>query len=53
LQNCDIKGQRHLNEQSRRQYQEQQRAQAFQRQIDDIIRRARPQDYPETGQEQR
>ena len=48
LQNCDIKGQRHLNEQSRRQYQEHQRAEAFQRQLDDIIRRARPQDYPET-----
>jgi four helix bundle protein len=51
LQNCDIKGQRHLNDQSRRQYHQQQRAQAFQRQLDDILRRARPQDYPETGQE--
>jgi len=47
LQNSDIKGQRHLNDQSRREYEQRHRAEAFQRQIDEIIRRARPQDYPD------
>jgi len=51
LQNCDIKGQRHLNDQSRRVYQDRQRAEAFQRQLDDIIRRARPQDFPDASDE--
>lgn len=51
LQNCDIKGQRHLNEQSRRQYQERHRTETFQRQLDDIVRRARPQDHPEARDE--
>ena len=45
LQNTDIKGQRHLNEQSRRVYDGKQRAEAFQRQLDEILRKARPQDY--------
>jgi len=49
LQNSDIKGQRHLNDQSRQQYQERQRAEAFQRHLDEILRRTRPQDYPEAG----
>jgi four helix bundle protein len=52
LQNSDIKGQRHLNEQSRRQYQDRQRAEAFQRRLDDILRRARPQDYPDAHGEE-
>jgi four helix bundle protein len=51
LQNCDIKGQRHLNEQSRQQYQQRQRAEAFERRLEEIRRRARPQDYPEAGDE--
>jgi four helix bundle protein len=51
LQNCDIKGQRHLNEQSRRAYEGVHRAEAFQRRLDDVLRRARPQDYPDSGQE--
>jgi four helix bundle protein len=46
LQNTDIKGQRHLSEQSRRLYDEKHRAEAFQRQLDEIMRKARPQDYP-------
>ncbi len=50
LQNSDIKGQRHLNDQSRRLYQDRHRAEAFQRQLDDIIRRARPQDHPDTSE---
>jgi len=47
LQNSDIKGQRHLTDRSKEQYQAQQRADAFTRQIDAMVRRARPQDYPE------
>jgi four helix bundle protein len=46
LQNTDIKGQRHLNDQSRRSYQSRQRADAFQAQLDDILRKSRPQDFP-------
>ena len=46
LQNSDIKGHRHLNEQSRRAYEDLHRAEAFQRRLDDMVRRARPQDYP-------
>jgi four helix bundle protein len=51
LQNSDIKGQRHLNEQSRRQYESQHRAEAFQRRLDDVLRRTRPQDHPDPPQE--
>lgn len=47
LQNSDIKGQRHLTEQSRQQYQRRQEADAFYRKIDEIVRRARPQDFPD------
>lgn len=50
LQNCDIKGQRHLNEQSRRVYDEVHRAEAFQRRLDEVLHRARPQDYPEADE---
>lgn len=46
LQNSDIKGQRHLTDRSKKQYQGQQRADAFQRRIEEEVRRARPQDYP-------
>jgi four helix bundle protein len=47
LQNSDIKGQRHLNEQSRREYEGRHRAEVFQRHLDEVLRRARPQDYSE------
>ncbi len=47
LQNTDIKGQRHLNDESRRQYESQRSADAFNRYIDEAVRRARPQDYPQ------
>ena len=47
LQNSDIKGQRHLNDASKAQYEFQRSADAFARHIDEIVRRARPQDYPE------
>jgi four helix bundle protein len=51
LQNSDIKGQRHLNEQSRREYGDRHRAEAFQRRIEDIMRRARPQDFPKPDEQ--
>jgi len=51
LQNSDIRGQRHLNEQSRRQYEALNRAEAFQRRLDDVLRRARPQDYSDSADE--
>ncbi len=47
LQNSDIKGQRHLTDSSKEQYQAQRRADVFIRHIDEVVRRARPQDYPE------
>ena len=46
LQNSDIKGQRHLTDRSKEQYQSKQRADVFIRHIDEVVRRARPQDYP-------
>jgi four helix bundle protein len=46
LQNSDIKGQRHLTDGSKEQYQSKQRADVFIRHIDELVRRARPQDYP-------
>jgi four helix bundle protein len=47
LQNSDIKGQRHLNDQSRTRYQGNKRSEAFERQLQETLRKARPQDYPE------
>ena len=47
LQNTDIKGQRHLNDRSRSQYEFQRSADAFSRQIDEMVRRA---DYPQEEQ---
>jgi len=46
LQNSDIKGQRHLNDQSRIRYQGNKRSEAFERQLEETLRKARPQDYP-------
>ena len=42
LQNTGIKGQRHLNDQSRTAYQQNQRAAAFQRRIAQSLHEARP-----------
>ncbi|MHC4440737.1 MAG: four helix bundle protein [Planctomycetota bacterium] len=47
LQNSDIKGQRHLTDASKAQYEFKRSADVFARHIDEIVRRARPQDYPE------
>ncbi len=49
LQNTDIKGQRHLNDQSRGLYEEKHRAEAFTRRLDAMMRKARPQDYSDEG----
>ena len=46
LQNSDIKGQRHLNDQARIIYQGNKRREAFEKQLEETIRKARPQDYP-------
>jgi len=46
LQNSDIKGWRHLNDQTRRRYQADARSAAFEKKLDEIVRKARPQDYP-------
>ena len=51
LQNCDIPGQRHLNDLTRRRYQAQKSSQAFEKQLEETLRKARPQDYP-TAEEQ-
>ena len=42
LQNCDIPGQRHLNEQTRSRYHAQKRSQAFEKQLQQTLRKARP-----------
>ena len=49
LQNSDIRGQRHLNEQSRGMYDSVRRREAFEKQLEDVLRKARPQDYPPEG----
>ncbi len=46
LQNNDIKGQRHLNENTRGIYEAKRRADAFDKQLQETLRKARPQDYP-------
>jgi len=45
LQNSDIKGQRHLNEASREAYESQKRRAAFEQQLEETMRKIRPQDY--------
>ncbi len=47
LQNSDIQGQRHLNEQTRHAYDTKRKADAFWKQIEQAHRKARPQDFPE------
>jgi len=51
LQNSGIKGQRHLTDNSKEQYQYERRAAAFAREIEEVVRRARPQDYPDEEEE--
>lgn len=41
LQNSDIQGQRHLNDQSRKAYEYKHRAAAFEKHIEEIVRRSR------------
>lgn len=48
LQNSDIKGQRHLTKESRDWYEKKKAAAEFRRELDEMMRRARPQDYPDT-----
>jgi len=52
LQNSDIKGQRHLNDQSRRLYRDQQRAEAFQHRLDEILHRAHPEYFPDPNEKE-
>jgi len=47
LQNSNIKGQRHLNDNVRDVYDRQKRAEAFDKKIKEIVRKARPQDHPD------
>jgi four helix bundle protein len=46
LQNSDIKGQRHLNEQVRIVYQGNKRRESFEKRLEETMRMARPKDYP-------
>jgi four helix bundle protein len=45
LQNSDIKGQRHLNIQTQSRYQADKRREAFEKQLEETLQKARPQDY--------
>jgi four helix bundle protein len=46
LQNSDIKGQRHLNDHVRAVYEGNKSREAFERQLEETMRKARPQDFP-------
>lgn len=48
LQNSEIKGQRHLTDQSRSVYDQQRRAEAFRRRIEETFREAHPELFPPT-----
>jgi four helix bundle protein len=52
LQNTDIKGQRHLNDQTRGRYEGKRRGDAFQRQIAESLHRAHPGIYPDPNAEE-
>jgi len=52
LQNTDIKGQRHLNDQTRAIYENKRNAQAFQKQLDQILHQAHPELYPPSNQKE-
>jgi four helix bundle protein len=47
LQNSDIKGHRHLNQQVRNEYDSRRRAQAFRQQVEQAFREAHPELFPE------
>ncbi len=47
LQNSDIKGQRHLNEAAREIYESKKRRTAFEKQLEETMRKIRPQDFPQ------
>jgi four helix bundle protein len=47
LQNSDIKGQRHLNDQVRAVYEGNKRREAFEKQLEETLRKARPQVHQE------
>ena len=47
LQNSDIKGQRHLTDATRRQYDARRRATEFQQRLDTLLRTAHPERYPQ------
>jgi len=47
LQNSDIKGQRHLNERTRTRYEGNKSRQAFEKKLEETLRKAKPQDYPD------
>ena len=49
LQNSDIKGQRHLNEAAREMYEAKKRRAVFEKQLEETMRRIRPQDYPQAN----
>lgn len=51
LQNTDIKGQRHLTDRTRQQYMARQGAEAFRREISEMLHRERPDLFPEAGRE--
>jgi four helix bundle protein len=51
LQNTDIKGQRHLNDQSRADYEQQRRATAFQRRLAQSLHEAHPEIFPAPKEE--
>jgi four helix bundle protein len=52
LQNTDVKGQRHLNDQSRAAYDQKKRADAFQRRIAQSLHEAHPEIYPAPEREE-
>ena len=52
LQNTDIKGQRHLNDQTRGRYEGKRRADRFQRQIAESLHQAHPDIYPDPNAEE-
>ncbi len=51
LQNTEIKGQRHLNEQTRGRYAAKRRADDFQRQVAERLHQARPEIFPDPNAE--
>jgi hypothetical protein len=52
LQNSDIKGPRHLNDKVKIVYQGNKSREAFEKQLQETLRKARPQDYPKEEDEE-